>query len=54
MNDDKGVIWDLSPYFPEFDGPEMRAFKVGLDRDIERLKASSSELTAFSGETHDQ
>ncbi|MEJ2476609.1 MAG: hypothetical protein P8Y40_03755, partial [Desulfobacterales bacterium] len=54
MNDDKGVIWDLGPYFPEFDGPEMRAFTVGLDRDIERLKTSSSELRAFSGKTLDQ
>ena len=54
MSDKKGVIWDLLPYFPEFDGPQMRAFKVGLDRDIERLKTSSSELTVFSGETHDQ
>jgi oligoendopeptidase F len=44
----------LSPYFPEFDGPQMRAFKFALDRDIERLKTSSSELTAFSGETLDQ
>jgi oligoendopeptidase F len=54
MNDDKGEIWDLSPYFPEFDGPEMRAFKVGLDRDIERLTTSSSELRVFGKETLDQ
>jgi oligoendopeptidase F len=54
MSDKKGVTWDLGRYFPEFDGPQMRAFKDELDRDIERLKTSSSELVAFSGETLDQ
>lgn len=54
MSDKKGVTWDLSHYFPEFDGPQMRAFKDEMDRDIERLKTSSSELVAFSRETLDQ
>ena len=51
MSDKKGVTWDLERYFPEFDGPMMRAFKDEVDQDIERLKTSSSELTAFSGKT---
>ena len=54
MSDKKGVTWDLGRYFPEFDGPQMRAFKDEMDRDIERLKTSSSELVAFSRETLDQ
>ncbi len=51
VSDKNGVNWDLSGYFPEFDGPQMRAFKAEIDRDIARLKTSSSALTAFSGET---
>ena len=52
MSDKKGVTWDLGRYFPEFDGPQMRAFKDEVDRDIEGLKTSSSELRAFSGSAH--
>ena len=54
MSDKKGVTWDLGRYFTEFDGPHMRAYKVEMDRDIEGLKTSSSELVAFSGETFGQ
>ncbi|MFZ0614647.1 MAG: M3 family metallopeptidase [Desulfobacterales bacterium] len=49
-----GTTWDLSPYFSEFDGPQMRAFKAELDRDIEQLKASSSGLATFDAKTLEQ
>ncbi|MFZ0131798.1 MAG: M3 family metallopeptidase [Desulfobacterales bacterium] len=54
MTAENGVTWDLSPYFPEFDGPQMRAFKGDLDRDIEHLKASSAGLAALGAETLEQ
>ncbi len=38
------MSWDLSSYFPEFDGPEMRRFKEGLARDIASLKAEAAAL----------
>ena len=38
------MSWDLSSYFPEFDGPEMRRFKDGLARDIASLKAEATAL----------
>jgi oligoendopeptidase F len=37
-NDQKGVIWDLTSYFPEFNGPEMSAFKKKLVDDLAELK----------------
>ncbi|HEX7227152.1 MAG TPA: hypothetical protein VF353_05195, partial [Candidatus Binatia bacterium] len=38
------MSWDLSSYFPEFNGPEMRRFKDGLARDIASLKAEAAAL----------
>lgn len=40
----QGVTWDLSSYFPSFDGPEMRAFKQQLEDDITALLARASAL----------
>ncbi|MFZ0725671.1 MAG: M3 family oligoendopeptidase [Desulfobacterales bacterium] len=54
MTDKMGVTWDLSSYFPEFDGLRMRAFKVELEQDIERLKHTSSKLTTFDAKTLEQ
>jgi oligoendopeptidase F len=36
--------WDLTSYFPEFDGPEMKEFKKALKRDIEKTKDKASSL----------
>ncbi len=39
-----GVTWDLTSFFPEFDGSEMRAFKEGLERDIKELQGEVNKL----------
>ena len=45
------MSWDLSSYFPEFDGPEMRRFKEGLARDIASLKAEAAALPSLITES---
>ncbi|MGB7290795.1 MAG: M3 family oligoendopeptidase [Thermodesulfobacteriota bacterium] len=37
--------WDLSSYFPEFNGPEMRDFKDRLKKDIKSLKQKAGSLS---------
>jgi oligoendopeptidase F len=44
------MSWDLSSYFPEFNGPEMRRFKDGLARDIASLKNEAAALPALAAE----
>jgi oligoendopeptidase F len=36
--------WDLTSYFPEFNGPEMKEFKEKLKGDIETAKTKASSL----------
>jgi oligoendopeptidase F len=36
--------WDLKPFFPSFDGPEYRAFRAALARDLEALLADARAL----------
>lgn len=38
------MTWDLTSYFPEFNGTEMLRFKEALARDIETLKQSAATL----------
>ncbi|HXV80776.1 MAG TPA: M3 family oligoendopeptidase [Candidatus Binatia bacterium] len=38
------MTWDLTSYFPQFDGPEMRAFKETLRRDTTSLKEQAAAL----------
>ncbi|MCC7264350.1 MAG: M3 family oligoendopeptidase [Candidatus Latescibacteria bacterium] len=40
--------WDLSSYFPDFDGPEMRQFKEALVGDLGRLLAQAQALPALA------
>jgi oligoendopeptidase F len=40
----QGVTWDLTSYFPEFDGAAMRGFKGKLREDIEALQRAAGEL----------
>lgn len=40
--------WDLTSYFPEFDGPEMREFKVKLKNDILAVKEAASQLPGIA------
>lgn len=45
------MTWDLSSYFPEFNGPEMRRFKEELRADIGLLKQRAATLGNLTGET---
>jgi len=42
------MTWDLTSYFPEFNGPEMVRFKTALRDDIASLQTTASELPALS------
>lgn len=46
----RGVIWDLSSYFPSFDGPEMREFKDQLTADITTLQEKAGALAPLATE----
>ena len=39
--------WDLSSYFPHFNGPEMKEFKDGLKKDIAGLREKTSSLSTL-------
>lgn len=45
------MTWDLSGYFPEFDGAEMRQFKATLLSDTASLIEHAASLPALSQET---
>jgi oligoendopeptidase F len=38
------MTWDLTSYFPEFDGPEMRGFKQAVRADIAALNQTAAAL----------
>ncbi len=42
--------WDLSSYFPEFDGPELRQFKAALVADLGRLLAETEVLVPLDAQ----
>ncbi|MSS72863.1 MAG: hypothetical protein EXS64_15425 [Candidatus Latescibacteria bacterium] len=42
--------WDLTPFFPAFDGPEMRQFKETLRKDIEALHEKAAALPPLDPE----
>ncbi|MEE2709449.1 MAG: M3 family metallopeptidase, partial [Gemmatimonadota bacterium] len=41
--------WDLTPYFPTFNGPEMIIFKDALNKDSETLTEKAHGLEALNG-----
>jgi oligoendopeptidase F len=43
--------WDLTSYFPEFDGPEMRQFKEALRRDTISLTEQAAALPLLTEES---
>jgi oligoendopeptidase F len=45
------MSWDLTSYFPQFNGPEMRRFKERIVGDIASLKAEASALPSLTTET---
>lgn len=50
-NKTQGVSWDLTSYFPAFDGPEMRAFKAKLEKDIKALQKKAAKAAPLSAKT---
>jgi oligoendopeptidase F len=46
-----GMDWDLSSYFPSFDGPEMRRFKETLRADLVLLRERATTLPPLDAET---
>ena len=44
-------VWDLTSYFPTFDGPEYRAFLEGLNADVARLLADAERLPILDATT---
>ncbi|MGH7834853.1 MAG: M3 family oligoendopeptidase [Candidatus Binatia bacterium] len=45
------MSWDLTSYFPEFNGPEMLAFKDALGREIDLLRGRAGSLSGLASET---
>lgn len=47
----QGVRWDLTGYFPEFNGPEMLDFKKKLAADVKALQKKGAALAPLSAKT---
>ncbi len=47
----QGVQWDLTSYFPKFNGPEMLAFKKKLAADVKALQKKGAALAPLSAKT---
>ena len=47
----QGVQWDLTGYFPAFNGPEMIKFKTKLSADIKTLQKKAAKLAPLSAKT---
>ena len=45
--------WDLTSYFPEFDGPQMKEFKQQLKHDIESTMNKASSLSGLNTDNQD-
>ena len=45
--------WDLTSYFPAFDGPEMRAFRKALEVDLSALRDEAQALSPLAEENAD-
>lgn len=48
---EKGVQWDLTSYFPAFNGPEMLKFKAKLTADLAALQKKAAKLPPLSAKT---
>src|SRR5688572_18684116 len=42
------MSWDLTSYFPRFDGPEMREFKAALANEVRALSARAATIPPLS------
>lgn len=50
LKHDRAMNWDLTPYFPEFNGIEMGQFKEALQKDIASLREKAAGLSALDSE----
>ena len=50
-NKTKGAQWDLTGFFPAFNGPEMLKFKTKLSADISALQKKAAKLAPLSQKT---
>jgi oligoendopeptidase F len=47
-NNSKSTMnWDLTSYFPEYGGPEMKEFKKSLKEDIQSIKKTAASLSGL-------
>jgi oligoendopeptidase F len=49
----RGLVWDLSSYFPEFNGTAMREFKERLSKDISDLQTEAVGLGVLGVQNQD-
>jgi oligoendopeptidase F len=47
------MTWDLTSYFPQFDGSEMRQFKAALRNDVGSLREQAAALPPLTEESAD-
>jgi len=45
--------WDLTSYFPEYGGPEMRGFKIKLKEDIQSMKDKAASLSPLDNDNQE-
>ena len=45
------MTWDLTSYFPAFNGPEMLRFKEAIRNDIAALQQAAANLPALNAES---
>ena len=53
-NSKSKMNWDLTSYFPEFNGPEMKKFKKELKEDIESIRNEASSLSSLDTNNQEQ
>jgi len=53
-NEKQGVTWDLTSFFPVFNGTEMQEFKQRLEVDIAQLQADAGALAPLAAATAPQ
>jgi len=49
-NSTSSMNWDLTSYFPKFNGPEMKKFKKELKKDIESIRNEASSLSSLNSD----
>ena len=49
----QGVRWDLTSYFPVFNGPDMNRFKARLREDLAALQSKAADLPPLAPDSED-